>query len=99
MKKDIYIYIYIYITESLWCIAEINIVNQLYCNKIFLKSRRQGHWLKGRWDRQKTWRLGMLEILGEAIGETDAWATQQGPRRGAERTPVNECPQLSSGWA
>ena len=57
MKKDIYICI----TESLWCIAEINIVNQLYYNKIFLKrSRRQGHWLKGRWDRQKTRGLGML---------------------------------------
>ena len=31
----IYIYIYIYMTESLCCTAEINIVNQLYFNKVF----------------------------------------------------------------
>ena len=34
----VYIYIYIYITESLCCRVEINIVNQLYFNKINFKN-------------------------------------------------------------
>ena len=40
MKKMyvcIYIYIYICTNESLGCIAEISIVNQLYVNKVNLK--------------------------------------------------------------
>ena len=36
MKKNIYMCI----TESLCCIAEINIVNQLYFNKIYQKKIR-----------------------------------------------------------
>lgn len=38
---------------------------------------------------------GYAGILGAATGERDEWASQQGPRRAAERTPVKECPQLS----
>ena len=38
-EKNVRVYIYIYIctTESLGCIAEISIVNQLYVNKVNLK--------------------------------------------------------------
>ena len=40
MKNNVYICvcIYIYITESLCCRVEINIVNQLYFNKINFKN-------------------------------------------------------------
>ena len=45
MKKNVcvcifmYMYIYIYISESLCYISEINIVNQLYFNKINFKNK------------------------------------------------------------
>ena len=43
LKRNVYIYIYIYIciTESLYCIAEINIVNQLYLKNKLLKNNCQ----------------------------------------------------------
>ena len=45
MKKNVcmyiyvYVYIHIYISESLCYISEINIVNQLYFNKINFKNK------------------------------------------------------------